>query len=219
MNINEFWKIFEKANESLLTLGFTFKGKSWQLENENYKISVEAPSDKIGVRLQVRHLTVCLLHKGIVPFDEDPWNCSEIAHLTPFCISPNILSKFKKSLFKDKVWHFLEFDNPKKSKFYFKPIYYGGSEKQILDSKVLNRLENEKELLNTLKSLYGINYISESECYHELELMSEKIAEYVLYWANRMSLMESINQLEEFGGDSWITNTWKEKYKTLYNKT
>ncbi|CAG2535292.1 hypothetical protein MAR621_00120 [Maribacter dokdonensis] len=218
MNINEFWGLFEKTNKPLSEIGFVFKGKSWQFENDSYKISVEAPTDKLGISMQVRLVKVCLMHKGIIPYEEeDPWDLKEIAGSTAFHISPDLLSKYKNALLKNRIWHYKNLNDNNKSGFYFKPVYYGGDKKWIMKDKSFSEKENKKHLLWSLKSSYGINYITEKKCYEALELMADQIKNNVFYWAEKLTLKESIKQLEKYGDDWWITENWKEKYKTLYN--
>ncbi|WP_299313605.1 hypothetical protein [uncultured Aquimarina sp.] len=209
--------MFEKTNQPLSEIGFVFKGKSWQFENDSYKISIEAPTNRLGISMQVRLIKVCLLHKGIIPYEEDPWNLTEIANATPFHISPDLLTKYKSALFKNRVWHYTNFNDTSSSDFYAKPVYYGGDKKWIMEDKSYTEIENKDHLLETLSSHYGINYITEEECYKTLQSLADQIKNNVFYWSEKLSLKECIKQLEKYGDDWWITNNWKEKYKTLYN--
>lgn len=214
MKIKQFWDVFESCGDTLCSKGFEFTGKSWASVSDQYKLSFEAPSDRFGRAFQVRHLTLCLAHKGIPGPDEpEPWLSDLLDGNCPVQISPALLLKFKSARFKKRVWHYgLPYPKNRLNLACYKPVYYGGESNWILKDRSAPEAENRRALLESLGHL-GIDYVSEQTCSHHISSAANAVASAGKFWAESLSPSSVLSQLQRYGSDWWVEKEWIRGYQ------
>lgn len=214
MKIQQFWEVFESCGNELSVEGFEFTGNSWVFYSDDFKLSFEAPSDRYCHWLQVRFLTLCLIHKNVSgPDDPEPW-LSDLLNLNcPVQISPELLPRYKSARFKRRVWHYsIPRGYAQPNRLCYMPVYYGGADKWILKDTSGSEAQNRDALMKALKE-YGIDYISEQSCIEKTKCAVNAVAEASIFWAESMSPSTVLAQLRRYGSDWWVEKEWVRGYQ------
>lgn len=205
MRIEHFRRAFVETGEALRGAGFAFAANAWRLETGDAVLSYEATADKFGRAFQVRSLTVCLAHKGVMgTTGQRIWEFEALDCVAPVQISPCRLPSYRSALDKDRAWHYV---HPSKDAapdwMCYRPLYYGGATMQ------------PDELVQRTHALrvHGLDITDDDDCVAALQSAAQAVADAAASWACAMSHAEVCRQLRVHGGEWWFAREWLDRYR------
>jgi hypothetical protein len=214
MKIADFWDALEELGQPLAESGFHFSGKSWVFDAEDYRLTFEAPAGKQERAFQVRALTVCLSHRGIVgPDGIRPW---EQDTMYPGCViyaSPEAIKLHESDLWR---WHrsyaASRFSSRVRGRLDHCPVYYGGPNRWVLQDTSASPEENHAALMSCL-ALWNIQYVEVEDFRRALAGELLKVSENALRWSGSMTIPATTRHLRYHIPSGWYQKRWLTAYK------
>lgn len=204
MKIEQFRSAFVETGEALRGAGFRFAANAWRLETDDAVLSYEATADKFGRAFQVRSLTLCLAHKGVMGVTgQRLWEFETLDCVAPVQIAPSRLHAYLVASDKDVAWHCI---HPSKDSapdwMCYQPVYYGGVDMAAED--LAQRAQGLR--------LHGIEATDDAHCITALDSAARAVAASAVGWASAMSHAEVCRQLRVYGGEWWFAREWLDRY-------
>ncbi|MEH6345486.1 MAG: hypothetical protein V7785_10410 [Bermanella sp.] len=219
MNASEFTGLSLRLGEKyLLDIGFQFNAGNWHFLNDEYQLSFILGKDKNASHFNVKYLTVALRHIGFNWDDAIPMKLlSDIDKASPIQISPFKLKQYYESGFSSDEWIYTNsFQTPRHENVYF-PIYYGGKKQKGLLNALFGKEEKQARSAHSIET-FGAELISEKETTKLMEAAFRNIADYGVQWANLMTPVKILYQLEQYNSDWWVEKEWIKAYQLNITK-
>ncbi len=219
MNASEFTDLsLRLGNKYLIELGFKFNSGNWHLINDDYQLSLILGKGKNSSNFNVKYLTVALRHVGFDWEDTKPMKpMSDIDKGAPIQISPFKLKEYCESNYSNNVWTYTNaFQTPRHKNVYF-PIYYGGKEQKGFLNSLFGRKEKQARNAHSVEA-FEAELISEKETIKLMEATFRNVADYGAQWANLMTPVRILEQLEKYNSDWWVEKEWIKAYQLNITK-